>query len=274
MARRVLTLVDRIKKNIALPEMKILPGQLAFFFVLTLVPIIALVLSVASNLHIPTNVINTMVENQFPNTIVEFVKYLSSSDGAHINTIIFLVSALILASNGTYSMIIASNQIYKVKNKGFVYDRIKAIFMLFVLILLLAFIILVPVLGDFIVKWVTSFINNSDINNYINSIYQVINLPLSWFFIFFSIKLLYTMAPDYKLLSKNVNYGALFTSFTWMVFTKLYSLYVNTFSGFTTIYGSISSLIVLMWWIYFLSYLFVMGMALNVSKYEEKKEQL
>lgn len=272
MARRVLTLVDRIKKNIALPEMKILPGQLAFFFVLTLVPIIALVLSVAANLHIPTNVINTMVENQFPNTIVEFVKYLSSSEGAHINTIIFLVSALILASNGTYSMIIASNQIYKVKNKGFVYDRIKAIFMLFVLILLLAFIILVPVLGDFIVKWVTSFINNSDINNYINSIYQVINLPLSWFFIFFSIKLLYTMAPDYKLLSKNVNYGALFTSFTWMVFTKLYSLYVNTFSGFTTIYGSISSLIVLMWWIYFLSYLFVMGMALNVSKYEEKKE--
>ena len=80
MARRVLTLVDRIKKNIALPEMKILPGQLAFFFVLTLVPIIALILSVASNLHIPTNVINTMVENQFPNTIVEFVKYLSSNE--------------------------------------------------------------------------------------------------------------------------------------------------------------------------------------------------
>ena len=272
MARRVLTLVDRIKKNIALPEMKILPGQLAFFFVLTLVPIIALILSVASNLHIPTNVINTMVENQFPNTIVEFVKYLSSSEGAHINTIIFLVSALILASNGTYSMIIASNQIYKIKNKGFVYDRIKAIFMLVVLILLLAFIILVPVLGDFIVKWVTSFINNGEINKYINSIYQIFNLPLSWFFIFFSIKLLYTMAPDYKLPSKNVNYGAIFTSFTWMVFTKLYSLYVNTFSGFTTVYGSISSLIVLMWWIYFLSYLFVMGMALNVSKYEEKKE--
>lgn len=272
MARRVLTLLDRIKKNIALPEMKILPGQLAFFFVLTLVPIIALTLSIVSNLHIPTNVINTMVENQLPIAIVEFVKYLSSSEGAHINTIIFFVSALILASNGTYSMIIASNQIYKVKNKGFIYDRIKAIFMLFILMFLLIFIILVPVFGDIIVKWVTSVVNNVDINNYINSIYQIINLPLSWFFIFFSIKLLYTMAPDYRLPSKNVNYGAIFTSFTWMVFTKLYSLYINTFGGYTTVYGSISGLIVLMWWIYFLSYLFVMGMALNVSKYEEKKE--
>lgn len=272
MARRVLTLVDRIKKNIALPEMKILPGQLAFFFVLTLVPLIALILSIASNLHIPTNVINTMIENQFPDTLVDFVKYLSGSEGAHINTIIFLVSTLFLASQGTYSMIIASNQIYKIKNKGFLYDKVKSVFMLVVLIILLTFIIFVPIFGDFIIKWITSIVDNTTINGYINGIYQIINLPLSWFFIFFSIKLLYTMAPDYKLSSKNVNYGALFTSFTWMIFTKLYSLYINTFGGYTTLYGSISGLIVLMWWIYFLSYLFVMGMALNVSKYEEKKE--
>lgn len=272
MARRVRALFSRIKKNIALPEMKILPGQLAFFFFLTLVPIAALTLSIISNLHISTSVINSMMESQLPNTIVDFVKYLASSEGAHINTIIFFISALILASNGTYSMIIASNQIYKVKNRGFIYDRIKAIFMLFVLIILLLFIFLVPVLGDFIVKSITYLVDNVNANNYINVIYQIINLPLSWFFIFFSIKLLYTMAPDYKIPSKKVNYGALFTSFTWMIFTKLYSVYINTFSGYSTIYGSISSLIILMWWIYFLSYLFVMGMALNVSKYENKKE--
>jgi membrane protein len=272
MAKRVLTLVDRIMKNIALPEMKILPGQLAFFFVLTLVPIIALILSIVSNLRIPTNVLNTMIENQFPDTIVEFVKYLSSNDGANINTIIFFVSALVFASNGTYSMIIASNQIYKIKNKGLIYDRIKAIFLMFILIFLLIFIVFVPVFGDFIVKFVTTIVKNSNINYFINIFYQVVNLPLSWFFIFISIKLLYTIAPDNKISSKNVNYGAFFTSLTWILFTKLYSLYINTFGGYANIYGSISSLLVLMWWIYFLSYLFVMGMALNVSKYEDKKE--
>lgn len=272
MARRVITLVERIKKNIALPEMKILPGQLAFFFVLTLIPIIALVLSIASNLHVSTNFINSLVETQFPDTIVNFIKYISSSDGAHINTILFFISALILASNGTYSMIIASNQIYKLKNKDFIYDRIKSIFMLFVLILLLIFIIVVPIFGDFIVKSISHLLNNNNVSKYIYDIYQVLNLPLSWFIMFFSIKLLYTMAPDFKISSKNVNYGAIFTSFTWVVFTKLYSMYVNIFGGYTTIYGSISGLIVLMWWIYFLSYLFVMGMALNVSRYEDMKE--
>lgn len=272
MAKRVMTLFERIKKNIALPEMKILPGQLAFFFVLTIVPIVALVLSIASNLHISTDIIDSFVNSQLPDNIIVLIKYISSSDGAHINTIIFFVSALILASNGTYSMIISSNQIYKVKDKGFIYDRIKSIFMLFILIFLVIFIIVVPVLGNFIIKGISVVLDNNSIVEYIYMFYQVLNIPLSWFFIFFSIKLLYTIAPDSNISSRNVNYGALFTSFSWVIFTKLYSVYINVFNGYSTIYGSISSLLVLMWWIYFLSYLFVMGMALNVSKYEEKKE--
>jgi len=272
MARRVLTLLDRIKKNIALPEMKILPGQLAFFFVLTIVPIVALILSIVSNFHISTDFVNSLVEKQFPDTLVSFFKYVSSSEGAQLNTIIIFVSALIMASNGTYSMIMASNQIYKIKNKGYIYDRVKSVFMLIVLILLLIFIIIVPVFGDYIIKSISYIIDNPNISAYLYKIYQIINFPLSWFIMFFSIKLLYTIAPDNKLSSKNVNYGAVFTSFSWMIFTKLYSLYISVFGAYTTIYGSISGLIVLMWWIYFLSYLYVMGMALNVSKYEIRKE--
>ena len=272
MAKRVTTLIQRLKKNIQLPEMKILPGQLAFFFILTLIPIIALVLVIASDLHISTDFLNMLAETQFPDAIVAIVKAVSNSNGAHANFIIFFVSALILASNGTHSMIIASNQIYKIKNKGAIYDRVKAIFMLVVLIFLLIFIMIVPVFGNFIVKTISVSVNNSTFSNYLYTIYQILNLPISWFFIFFSIKLLYTMAPDNRIPSKNVTYGALFTSISWVVFTKLYSLYINIFGNYTTLYGSISSLIVLMWWIYFLSFLFVMGMALNVSKYELKEE--
>ena len=286
MAKRVTTLIQRLKKNIQLPEMKILPGQLAFFFILyhnstivnnfyfilTLIPIIALVLVIASDLHISTDFLNMLAETQFPDAIVAIVKAVSNSNGAHANFIIFFVSALILASNGTHSMIIASNQIYKIKNKGAIYDRVKAIFMLVVLIFLLIFIMIVPVFGNFIFKTISVSVNNSTFSNYLYTIYQILNLPISWFFIFFSIKLLYTMAPDNRIPSKNVTYGALFTSISWVVFTKLYSLYINIFGNYTTLYGSISSLIVLMWWIYFLSFLFVMGMALNVSKYELKEE--
>ena len=272
MARRVTTLIERLKKNIQLPEMKILPGQLAFFFILTIVPIVALVLVVASNLNVSSEFLNNLAETQFPDAVVTVIEYISSSN-VHANFIIFFVSALILASNGTYSMIIASNQIYKIKDKGMIYDRVKSVFMLFVLIFLLVFVMIVPVFGNYIMKSLSIIIDNPSIKDYMFTIYNIMNLPISWFFIFVSIKLLYTMAPDARIASKKVTYGALFTSISWVIFTKLYSIYNDVFGNITSLYGGISSLIVLMWWIYFLSYFYVMGMALNVSKYEEKEER-
>ena len=43
---------------------------------------------------------------------------------------------------------------------------------------------------------------------------------------------------------------------------------LQSFPPSINFYGGISGVIVLMWWIYFLAYFFVLGMALNVSKYE------
>ncbi len=272
MAKRVTTLIKRLKKNIETPEMKILPGQLAFFFVLTIIPILSLILLVASNLHISTDLLNSLVKNDFPDALVGIIEFVSNMDGAKVNNIIFFVSALVLASNGTRSMILSSNRIYKIKDKGVIYDYVKSFFMLIVLIVLLLFIMIVPMFGDFIMKTITIFLDNPSLTEKLYMIYHVMNLPISWFFIFVSIKLLYTMAPDQRIPSYKVNYGAIFTSFSWLIFIKLYSVYLNVFGGYNNIYGSISSLIVLMWWIYFLSYLFVMGMALNVSKYENKND--
>ena len=159
---------------------------------------------------------------------------------------------------------------YKIKNKGFLYDRLKSIGMLIIIILLFLFVMIVPILGNYITKTINTVFQN-DISKQIRSLYNFLNLPLSWIFIFYSIKLLYIVSPDARISRKNVTYGALFTSLSWLIFTKIYSIYLTSFVNFNTIYGSISNIIILMWWIYFLSYIYVMGMALNVTKYEEKE---
>ena len=79
------------------------------------------------------------------------------------------------------------------------------------------------------------------------------------------------MAPDKKIKSKNTTYGAIFTSAMWVILTKIYSLYVSIVN-YGSIYGGLSQLIVLMWWIYILAYVFVLGMALNASNYQMDKE--
>ena len=82
------------------------------------------------------------------------------------------------------------------------------------------------------------------------------------------IKILYILAPDKRIERNNVVYGSLFTSASWIIITQLYSWYIENFSNYVTFYGSISNILILMMWLYFICYIFVLGMALNVTKYE------
>lgn len=268
---RLKRFISVLLENIKRPEMRILPGQLAFFFFLTLIPLVALIGSIFTQLHISSEFINEVMTNYFPDAVTALITSILSSN-IHINTIVFLISALILASNGTYSMIITSNTIYKFSDKDYIYMRIKSLFMLFILIILLIFLLLIPTFGDMAFNFLVNINPLSNVKSIILFCYKLIKLPLSFFFIFLLIKLLYTMAPDSRISSKYVNYGAIFTSITWIIVTKAYSTYLAMFPGMETFYGGISNIIVLLWWLYFLSYVFVLGMSLNASYYNFTKK--
>ena len=81
------------------------------------------------------------------------------------------------------------------------------------------------------------------------------------------------MAPDKQISSKSTTYGAIFTTIAWIITTEIYSFYIEVFAKYNLLYGSIANLIILLLWFYLLSYIFVLGMALNVNQ-EEKKNTL
>ena len=251
--------------------MLILPGQLSFFFLMTIVPLAALFISIFSRLNIHTDFLGDLIINNVPDALLGVIDTLSNSNSANVNAIIFFISALVLASNGTNSMIIASNKIYSVKDNNYVQRRLKSIAMLIVLICLLLFIFLVPVFGDMIIKLIQNM-NHYRIGKVVKFCYNILKYPISFILVFFAIKALYIMAPDIKIKSREVDYGAIFTSFSWVIVTQGYSLYVENFSNYSNLYGSLSNILVLMWWVYILAYIFVLGMGLNVTKYQLRKE--
>ena len=185
---------------------------------------------------------------------------------------IFYISTFILASNGPHSMIIGSNLLYNIKSKGALNGRIKALIMTVILVILFLFVLAVPAFGDQIVKLITDTIPSAKVDKTIVNIYHLLKYPTSLLIIFFFIKLLYTMAPDKNIKSKNTTVGAMLTTFGWIVATEIYSFYVKDFAGYNLLYGSLSNLIILFLWIYLLSYIFVLGMALNATYYNFDKE--
>lgn len=254
------------------PEMEVLPGHLAFYFMMMLIPLLTLLGSILTNFELVSTSIFQVIYGHLPSSIADIVISVSRQDVSNLSLWIILVPTLILASNGTYSMIITSNSVYKVRPKynvilAYIKDRTKAFIMLVVLIFIFLFLILVPTLGNVIFKIIGNIVTNENIvNNTYYIIFKILKYPVTFLFVFLSIKVLYVMAPDTKIKMKDTNIGAFFTSLTWIIVTLGYSYYIQYFSSYETFYGGLSSLLFLMLWIYLLSYMFVLGIALNASK--------
>ena len=269
---RFSSFIENVQKTILKPEMRILPGQLAFFFVLSIIPLIALVGTITSQLSLPLSELERTLSKVVPVPIMDLLLPLLSSKNTEKTLILFYISAFLLASNGTYSMIIVSNRIYQVEEKSYLFGRLKALLMTFILVLLLVFVLLVPAFGDHIIRSIMAFITSFRVKKIIVYIYQVLKYPLSFILIYLCIKALYLIAPDCKIKSKETTYGALLASFGWLVATEVYSVYVDRFMNYDRFYGSLANLIILFFWVYLLAYLFVLGMAFNGSVKEKKND--
>ncbi len=92
---------------------------------------------------------------------------------------------------------------------------------------------------------------------------SVLKGPVSWFIIFVFIKIIFTMAPDKKIESHEVNKGAIFTTVGFILVTYVYSIYTTNFARYDVFYGNLASIVVLIIWFYLLSYIFTIGLALN-----------
>lgn len=259
----------KLKETINIPEMSILPGQLAFFLLLSIIPLFALIGVIAAKFNISIESIINNLSNNMPKEVSDFLLDITKGKSININVVIFCISAFILASNGPNSMIVGSNILYKIDNKDKLNRRIKAIFMTVVLVILFLFVLLVPAFGDQILRLIKESINNKSINRTVGTLYSILKYPISIFIIYFFIKLLYVMAPDKHILSRTTTPGAMFTTIGWIISTEIYSFYVREFAYYNILYGSVANLIILFLWIYILSYIFVLGMALNATNYQK-----
>ncbi len=271
MKQRVKNILTKLYHIIRKPEMLILPGNLAFFLVLSVFPIIILIGLIASTFSLSLDSIVEFMNENLPRQISDIITTFISGKGIDFNVGFFTITAFILASNGPHSIIVTSNTLYNFEQGSYLNRRIKALILTILLVLLFIFIIVVLAFGNIIVKAIFEIGILKNLSSFAYSMFVYLKWPIAFFIIFFSIKLLYTIAPDYNIPSRYVNKGAIFTTLGWILTTAIYSYYVTHFSKYDIFYGSLSNIIILMMYIYFLSYILVLGIAINSSSYEMLK---
>ncbi len=261
------TLVDIIM----LPQMMHLPGSLAFFIILSIFPILMLIGIVASYFSVSIEGITSTISAALPRGVEKLLLPYIQAGTFPRNILISTIFAFILASNGTHALILASNSLYDIKNSSYLRRRIKALFLILLLIVLFIFMISFLTYGNQLFTYILKSVSYGPVNEVLYYFFAFIKWPIAMFIIYLAMKLIYVLSPDGKIYSSTTSIGALFSTIGFTVATAIFSFYVNNFSTYDIYYGSIATIVTLMIWIYILSFILVIGIAINVRNYNNYK---
>jgi uncharacterized BrkB/YihY/UPF0761 family membrane protein len=134
------------------PEMAILPSSIAFNLILAIIPILTIIVLIASSFDISIDLISQLVSKIMPSQVSSIIIEVISGKGFDTNVGISNIIAFILASNGTMAIITASDTLYKVEKVDAIKKRISSLILLIIIILLLLFLVVVTMFGENIIS--------------------------------------------------------------------------------------------------------------------------
>ena len=184
------------------------------------------------------------------------------------------ILALYFSTNGINSLIEAFNASYHIsENRPIIQQRLLSLG----LTLLLSFMLIIAIGLIIFGKLTLSYLTDFDIIS--NSAADLI-LFGKWFAIFlmlfFGISTLFHLGPSIKSKWKLFTPGSILATLGIIITSIGFNYYINHFSQYNKVYGSIGTLMIILIWMYFNSIILLTGFELNasISNAKEKKQEL
>ena len=179
------------------------------------------------------------------------------------------IFALYLATNGMMALMRAFNACYRtVERRNFLRMRITATGLTFMLALGLFMAIILLVVGQIVIDYVTSHAEElSQLNLDVFSIYLLFVLRFVVIFIVFfvAVSCIYYFGPAVHYNWSFFSIGSFIATLACLGISYGFSFYVTNFGSYNKVYGSIGALIALMIWIQLLTLVLLFGYEINAS---------
>jgi membrane protein len=94
-------------------------------------------------------------------------------------------------------------------------------------------------------------------------VWNVAKWPVLLGVVLFAFALVYYFAPDVEQRFKFVSPGSITAVVLWLVFSLLFRLYVESFGSYSATFGSFAGIIILMLYIYYTSFILLVGAQMN-----------
>ena len=267
------------KKNISA-----FASSTAFFLFLSLIPALMLLCSILP--YTPVTEANLM--NAARQITPEAMHALVTSIIADVyDKSIGIISVTAIATlwsagKGVLALLRGLNAVNDVEeNRNYLLLRLAACLYIVLLLAAVLLSLLIMVFGNSIIGLIEDIIPQT---SYLFDLLLHFRSLFVWAVLTVVIALMYTYVPGGKLGFKMQLPGAVFAAVAWSVMTWAFSIYIDVFNGFTT-YGNLTTIIILMLWLYAAMYIIMAGAYMNRyfkpafqffvgKKYIDRKEKI
>lgn len=249
-------------------------AQSAFFMLLSLIPLLLLLLTMIQYTPITkANVLEAVVQ-VFPKSVNRLVISVVDQVYNQSKAIIPLtaLTALWSAGRGVLSMTTGLNSVYGIgETRNYVFLRIRAMLytLLFLIMILLSLLLLV--FGNSLALFLSH--HYPIMESVIAFVIRIRTVMAFLVLIVFSM-LMYKFLPNHKRERKVLFLrqfpGAVVTALGWLVTSYIFSVYLDVFKGFSDMYGSLTTIVLVMLWFYFCMYEMLLGGEVNVVLEENR----
>jgi membrane protein len=241
-----------------------LAAQVTYYLLLSFFPFLLLLLSMIGYSDLKSNDVLVYLSQIMPKSSFDLIytTVIDVFDSKTVNLLsLSLIGLIWSGSSGFRAIIKGLNKAYDEKETR-AYWRTLIISISFMIGLALVIIAAVALLvfgqtlgGIFVDKFNVSsnFILNWDIIRYLVTLCGMV-------FIFAA---LYHFTPCRRLTWKEVMPGATFSTLGWLISSLGFAYYVNNFNNYSSVYGGIGGVIVLMLWLYITSIIILLGGEIN-----------
>lgn len=232
-------------------QVSLYAANAGYFLILSVFPALVLILSLLRYTGIQVDTFASLLEGVLPEALLPAAQRLILN--TYVNTTstvvgLSAVASLWSASRGMYCLLTGLNAIYGVsENRSWLHTRFISMIYTFLFLLVLLLTLVLHVFGTTILGilsqrsgWLANLLANV--------------VDLRFFLLLFTQTLLFTamfmVLPNGRNRLENSLPGALLASIGWLIFSDLYSIYVEHFTSLSIIYGSVYAVALSMLWLY------------------------
>lgn len=241
-----------------------------FFMVLSVFPTLMLILGFLRYTGLQLQMLTDLVAEILPSALMPAARRLIRNAYENTSGMVLSVSAITAlwsASRGMYGLVRGMNSVYTVKeSRGWVYTRLYSMLYTFGFLVMLVATLFLDVFGEKLLSywpadWAPGVLQDVlDLRFFVLLLLQMLLFAV-----------MYMVLPNRRNRFLQVLPGAMLASVGWQVFSDLYSIYVEKFTGYSNIYGSVYAVALSMLWLYCCLSIVLYGGALNCWLQEQER---